>query len=342
MESFDASRTLHWAHGSLTVQRLGAMLAPVRFDLSDGRSVQPMHIPPWADENLPPDLTPILRGLRGEWPCIPFGADEPQTLSADWQASMGRPSPLPPNAPPHGESSNCVWDWVGADDKRLMLHLSYPDDHPIALVEREIVPDPSAPAIDCVLWVMPRADCHLPIGLHPTFTLPTTIGAARISTPDANSIRSYPGSLEPGGDIFPADALFDDLHGAPAHSGGQIDASRLPFEAPGEDLLQLVGLQEGHVALDNLEANYRVTLTWNAEHFPSLLIWYSNRGRKHAPWNGRHAALGLEPICSAFDLGAGIASADNPIARQGTPTSHSFQAGKVFETRYRMAASPLG
>jgi len=341
MESSDASRTLHWAHGSLTVQRLGAMLAPVRFDLSDGRSVQPMHIPPWADENLPPDLPPILRGLRGEWPCIPFGADEPQTLSADWQASMGQSSPLPPNAPPHGESSNCVWDWVCVDDKRLVLNLSYPDGHPIASVEREIVPDPSAPAIDCVLRVMPRTDCHLPIGLHPTFALPTTIGAARISTSKANSIRSYPGSLEPGADIFAADVLFDDLYRAPAHSGGQIDASRLPFEAPGEDLLQLVGLQEGHAALDNHEANYRVTLTWNAEHFPSLLIWFSNRGRKHEPWNVRHAALGLEPICSAFDLGAGIASADNPIARQGTPTSHSFQAGKVFETRYRIAASPL-
>jgi hypothetical protein len=56
------------------------MLAPVRFDLPDGRSVQPMHIPPWANENRSPDLPPILRGLRGEWPCVPFGAG---TASAD-------------------------------------------------------------------------------------------------------------------------------------------------------------------------------------------------------------------------------------------------------------------
>lgn len=341
MGSSDTARSLNWAHGSLTVQRLGAMLAPVRFDLSDGRSVQPMHIPSWADENLPPDLPPILRGLRGEWPCIPFGADEPQTLLADWQTSMGQSSPLPPNAPPHGESSNCVWDWIDVGDAHLTLHLDYPADHPIAWVERDIVPDPSAPAIDCTLRVMPQADCCLPIGIHPTLTPPSTIGSAQIIAPSAKHIRSYPGSLEPGADIFKEDAVFGDLAAAPAHRRGTVDARRVPFDAPGEDLLQLVGVEEGFVALENHEAGYRVNLTWNAEHFPSLLIWYSNRGRKHAPWNGRHAALGLEPICSAFDLGAGIASADNPIARQGTPTSHSFQAGKVFETRYRIAASLL-
>jgi len=341
MESSESFRSLNWAYGSLTVQRLGAMLAPVRFDLPDGRSVYPMHIPPWADESLSANLPPILRGLRGEWPCVPFGADEPQTLSAEWHSSMGQPSPLPPNTPTHGESSNCLWDWLNADDRRLALHLSYPDDHSIAWVEREIIPDLNAPAIDCVLRVMPRTDCRLPIGLHPTFAVPRMTGSARVTAPSANHIRSYPGSLEPGADIFQADAVFDHLTNAPDHSGGQIDASRLPFEAPGEDLLQLVGVEEGFAALDNHEAGYRATLTWNAEQFPSLLIWYSNRGRQHPPWNGRHTALGLEPICSTFDLGAGIASADNPIARQGTPTSHSFLAGKVFETLYRIAVTPF-
>lgn len=341
MENSEPSRTLSWAHGSLTIQRLGAMLAPVRFDLPDGRSVHPMHIPPWADEPLPPDLPPILRGLRGEWPCVPYGADEPETLSADWQSSMGQPTPLAPDAPPHGESSNCLGDWLDAGDGRLALRLDYPHMHPIAWLEREIIPDPDAPAIRCVLRVMPRSDCSLPIGLHPTFALPTETGAARIGAPNAHHIRSYPGSLEPGADVFAADAVFDDLTEALAHTGGRMDASHVPFAEAGEDLLQLVGVEEGFAALDNHEAGYRATLRWNAEHFPSLVIWYSNRGRQHAPWNGRHTALGLEPISSAFDLGAGIASADNPIARRGMPTSHSFLAGKVFETRYRIAVTPL-
>ena len=59
------------------------------------------------------------------------------------------------------------------------------------------------------------------------------------------------------------------------------------------------------VALANEADGYRVRLTWQKEHFPSLLLWISNRGRKMPPWNGRHLALGMEPICSPFGLGPG-------------------------------------
>lgn len=46
----DETRTLHSAHGSLNVQRLGAMLAPARFDLPSGQTVEPFHIAPWTDD----------------------------------------------------------------------------------------------------------------------------------------------------------------------------------------------------------------------------------------------------------------------------------------------------
>ena len=59
--------------------------------------------------------------------------------------------------------------------------------------------------------------------------------------------------------------------------------------------------------------------------------------RQMAPWNGRHLALGFEPICSAFDLGPQISTADNPISRRGTKTARRFSAGERFTTRYRIA-----
>jgi hypothetical protein len=93
----------------------------------------------------------------------------------------------------------------------------------------------------------------------------------------------------------------------------------------------------GRVALWNSAEGYRVHLTWQREHFPSLLLWYSNHGRQGAPWLGRHRALGVEPVCSAFDLGSQISSVDNPIAAQGTATAQSFRAGETFVTRYRIA-----
>jgi hypothetical protein len=60
-----------------------------------------------------------------------------------------------------------------------------------------------------------------------------------------------------------------------------------------------------------------------------------------APWNGRHLALGMEPICSPFGLGPATALADNPVARSGTPTARAFAAGEIFTTRYRIEAEAL-
>lgn len=73
----DSCRGLSWAHGILTVQRLGAMLAPVTFLLADGRQASPMHIAPWSSDPEAETLPGILRKLRGEWPCVPFGYSVP-------------------------------------------------------------------------------------------------------------------------------------------------------------------------------------------------------------------------------------------------------------------------
>lgn len=342
----DETRTLHWVHGSLCVQRLGGMLGPVQINLPDRNSAEPLHIAPWVgdqsvSEHILSTLPGVLQRLRGEWPCVPFGADEPDSLTPDWQAHTGQPSPLHAVGPPHGESSNEKWSWIEAGDDQLNLTLSYPADHPIAWVERDIIPDPYMAAIDMVLRVMPRSDCALPIGLHPTFALPSMPGLARIIPPTANHIRSYPATLESGAEIFAPGQLFSSLAEAPANTGGLIDASAVPFETAGEDLVQIVGVKSGRAALENHESGYRVKLDWNAEHFPSLLLWFSNRGRQHTPWLGRHVALGMEPICSAFDFGAGMSCADNPISASGTPTCYRFSKGHVFETRYRLSVEAI-
>ena len=90
MSADDDYRGLGWAHGALAVQRLGAMLAPVTFLLADGRQVSPMHVAPWADEPEAEALPGILRRLRGEWPCVPFGYSVPADgWPAEWASVMG-------------------------------------------------------------------------------------------------------------------------------------------------------------------------------------------------------------------------------------------------------------
>lgn len=333
----DDYRGLGWSHGALTVQRLGAMLAPLTFLLPDGRQVSPMHVAPWAGAAGTEELPGLLQRLRGEWPCVPFGYSVPgDAFPAEWASLMG---PAAADEEVHGHSSNHVWTWEAAEGNGLRLAIGYPAGNPVERLVRTITPDPNAAAVDIELTVSVREDCRLPIGLHPTFRLPTTQGA-RIEPAHFVEGRTYPGSVEPGREAFAQDRGFTSLAAVPTRDGGHLDASLVPLAADTEELLQL-NMIDGEVALANHAEGYRVRLSWQKEHFPSLLLWYSNRGRKAAPWSGRHVALGMEPICSPFGLGPATALADNPIARSGTPTARSFKAGEVFTTRYRIEAEAL-
>jgi len=334
----DDYRGLGWAHGALTVQRLGAMMAPVTFVLADGRQVSPLHIAPWAHEPHAQDLPGILRRLRGDWPCAPFGYSvESEGWPADWAAAMGAAEA---DEEVHGYCSNHDWRWREAPHGSLRLSIEYPDASPIERVERSLAPDPDATAVNLEFSIVVRRPCRLPIGLHPVFRLPKQTGAARLELGRFDSARTYPGTVEPGAPMFAMNQIFHDLAAVPGRDGRTIDASRLPFAADAEELLQIEGL-DGSVALANEAEGYRVRLIWLTEHFPSLLLWISNRGRKFAPWNGRHLALGIEPVCSPFGLGPATAIADNPIARSGVRTAREFSADTIFVTRYRIEAEPL-
>ncbi|WP_421723138.1 hypothetical protein [Bauldia sp.] len=334
----DDFRGLGWAHGCLTVQRLGAMLAPVTFLLPGGRQVSPMHIAPWADEPGGGDLPGILRRLRGEWPCVPFGYTVPADgFTPEWAAQI---KPGAPDEAPHGHASNAEWEWTEVGPTEIRLGLDYPGSSLVARVERTVTPDPDAPAIDLTFQIAVREDCRLPIGLHPVFRLPSAVGGARLEPGAFSDGHTYPGTVEPEAPLFARDREFDSLTAVPGRDGGAIDASLLPLEADTEELLQLDGI-DGTAALANEAEGYRVRLSWQKEHFPSLLLWYSNRGRQMAPWNGRHVAIGVEPICSPFGLGPATALSDNPIARSGVATAIAIRKDDPLVTRYRIAVEPL-
>ena len=63
-------------HVSLAVTEIGGHLSDVIFRFADGRQDRPMHTAPWANETLPEDTPPILRVLRGDFFCAPFGSSD--------------------------------------------------------------------------------------------------------------------------------------------------------------------------------------------------------------------------------------------------------------------------
>ena len=340
MHSEPDRQSLAWAHGVVSVEALGGMIGPTAFVLPDGRAVSPFHIAPWFAETPVPGLPAILQRLRGEWPCVPFGADAPRRLPPAWRATAQSATvqSFAGAGVPHGHASNVEWHFAPQGLRDIALICDYPEDHPIKSLHRTVRPDPAAPALDLSLTVTARRPCRLPLGLHPTFRLPAN-GCAQLIAPDFRQGRVFPTAVEPSSLLLP-DALFQSLDAVPTLTGQPLSLSHLPLATMNEELVQLCGVT-GDFVLRYPDEGFQLRLSWNTSHFPSVLLWVSNRGRTAAPWNSRHLALGVEPVCSAFDLGPAISNADNPISRDGTATTMVLTPDRDFTTAYRIAVEPL-
>ena len=56
------------------ITRLGGHLGPVTFSLPNGK-IQPFAVAPWAEEALGPEVPAVLKVLRGDFFCCPFGGN---------------------------------------------------------------------------------------------------------------------------------------------------------------------------------------------------------------------------------------------------------------------------
>ncbi|KPC49901.1 hypothetical protein [Amantichitinum ursilacus] len=323
-----------WAHGVAQVQALGGMLGPVDFVLPHGQHVQPMYVAPWAQEPVNAALPGLLRGLRGEWPCVPFSRESaPDVIAAGWQR---RVQTDPAFLLPHGPGSNQLWQLIGQSPAHLLLELEYPAHSAVARLEREIRPDPLHAALEITLRISARADTVWPVALHPTFRLPARPGSLHLRPGRYAEAVTYPLPFEASSQLQPNQSGARLEHMPGQH--GALDLTQLPLVNDSEELLQLIDC-DGYFALDYLDDAARVTLTWSTAELPDLVLWLSQRGRPYAPWLSRNLALGVEPANGVFELGGVLTPpADHPLAaRQGLP----LRAGQTVAITYRIAAEAL-
>lgn len=324
------SYMLEWAHGRAEVQALNAMLGPVEFRLPDGRSFEPLYQAPWPDSA---ELPTILRRMRGEWPCVPFGrTTTPAGLPGGWTDIAPDDDWL------HGFGSNAAWDCVSHQPDRVVLAIDYPEPSPVRRLVREVSVVPDRPALEVSLTIEMRQDATLPVALHPTFRVPSTPGSLKLEAGVYRAAASYPAPFEPGVSLAVPDRLNRRLEAFEGWNG-DLDLTRLPLAEPTEELVQLLDCG-GEISLHYLEENAAATLSWDATQLPDAVLWISNRGRRHEPWNGRNLALGVEPVNGLFELGRVAAPpADHPLAsRRGL----ALRASSTTVIRYRITAAPLG
>lgn len=332
---------LAWDFGRAEVQALGGMLGPVSLRLDDERELDIMHVAPWASTTGAATLPGLLRRMRGEWPCVPFGrTDDPGDLPAGWLHTVDNDKASGDDWM-HGYAANHHWHCIEATPHRVHLAIDYPAGSAIARVERVIAVDPRAAALDISLGIWSRRPSRMPVGLHPTFRIPPTPGRVKVMLGEHAGIHSYPTAAPGAVSRLVPDVRSGSLS-AMAGVDGALDLAQLPLTMPTEELMQvstLAGIGDAPpFALHYLDYDACVGMWWDTAQLPDLMLWISNGGRINYPWMSRHLAIGAEPVNSLFDLGrVARAPAGHPLEdRLGV----ALRPEEPWHTRYRIAAWP--
>lgn len=306
----------------LQVTPRGGHMAPVEFTLGE-RTVSPYALAPWTRDDVDESLPELLKVLRGDFLCFPFGPQK--------------------DAPPHGVSANAEWKIVAGGAE--MLHLGMDDPDSGAWLEKILSLREGETVVYCehrISGVRGRYS----YGNHPVLDLSfLPDGDGRVSVSPFRWASVYPGlfsnpvnreygALKPGGE-------FSDLREVPLANGGSTDLTRYPCRQGYDDLVMMVN----EPATDEQPFAWSAAVldgyVWfslkNPADFPATLFWISNGGRHGEPWNGRHfGRIGIEEVCSHFADSVDI-SREDLLAAQGIPTTRDFREDDTLSLRIAQA-----
>lgn len=316
----------------LAVTRLGGHVGPVTFD-RHGKAVQPFHIGPAWKQKTDPKLLPVLKVLRGDFFCLPFG---------------GNPRPYRGERHlPHGETANARWRFISRNSSNGEHHLTLRMRLGVrrGLVTKRVLLRDGEDVVyqEHVVEGMRGLNCP---GHHPNLEFRSTgniavspflWGSTNPGLPEKPENGTY-ASLKTG-------VVFRKLGKLPLFYGGESDLSVYPNRRGFTDVLQIVADPKRDVA-------------WNTVTFPQegwlyfalrdprvlrqTVMWFSNGGRYAAPWLGRHFnVLGLEDVTCYFAEGLPLSAQANPWSRRGTPTAMRFDAAKPTSIRYIMGVARI-
>ena len=305
------------------VTEAGAHLAPVVFTLN-GVKVQPFHIAPWHDEEV--EAPPIIQTLRGDFFCLPFGANETQYGDEAH--------------PVHGETANSRWSQVEPG----MFEMETTIRQGKVRRQIELVNGEANIYVRNIVSGMSGPTCF---GNHAMLAFPST---GLVSTSPFQFGQVFPGDFElpanGGYSSLKPGAIFQRLEVVPMDNGRVADLSEYPAREGFEDLVMLIGD-------DNLP------FAWNAVVFPKqgylwfclrnprvlrhTILWHSNGGRHYAPWNGRHRrVLGIEDVTAYFHYGLAESCSPNPLSDQGIATSLYLDPGTPLRVSTIMGVASVG
>lgn len=330
-----ASWRLAGTNVELYLTRDAGHLGPITF-MHGRRHITPLSVAPWHSEKLPADTPTIIRVLRGDFFCAPFGGNDDT-----WQ---GEKHPI------HGESANQRWSLdsienaagrhtldatlktvarPGRIDKRITLI----DGQPI-VYQQHAITSMTGP---------------MPIGHHLMVHFPDQARPGLIATSPFTFGQVYPGQFEDpaegGYTCLKQGAMFKSLSKVPKPGGSLADLSQYPARLGYEDLVMLVHKQQASPlawTAVTVPGEYVLVTLKDVRVLPNLVMWHSNRGRHYGPWSGRHVGvIGLEDTCSHFHDGIAKSAAPNDLTRRGYRTAVQLSPDEPTVVRYAVACVPV-
>ena len=333
--------TLSWEGGEIDIWSLGCKIIP-KFKINN-KLVEPLHSANWIEDQSEDfkNLPGILRNLRGEFPCVPFGINSPiEGVTNNWKEVYSE-KPYIINEP-HGFCSNENWKLIQKTSSYAKFKIIYPKDDLVDYLIRTVeIDNEHFQNIKCTLTVFVKENCELPIGLHPMINIPIEKNKIKIKPGNFKFGLTYPGIVLSGKTIGAIGKEFSSIEDIPGFKDQSIDISEPPFDGNYEDLFQLCGI-DGTMLVENYQDNYSFEMKWNPEHFSSLLMWLSNKGREEYPWSSQHTTFGLEPITSAFGLSTYMSNnPKNPINSRGVKTTIKFKKNEEWRTEYSFSIKEI-
>jgi len=323
------SYSLSSADVSLSVTRDGGMLAPVEFRLGN-RVVSPYSLSPWLPEELDASLPVLLKNLRGDFFCLPFG---PQS-----------------DGQPHGDTANATWNLVSITDGSLVMAIEPTDVG--GKVTKRISLEEGHKAL-YVEHLLAGVEGEWSYGTHPILDLSSLpAGSCRLSVSPFRWASVYPEIFSNPSDgakqFLKAGALFSDLTEVPLEDGGTTDLTHYPVRAGSDDLVMMINEDASEEQPFAWSACVMDGLVWfalkNPADFPATLFWLSNGGRSAQPWCSNHIGrIGIEEVCSHFCDSVDV-SRKNLLRNLSVPTVRAFTKDQVTSLRFiqGVAAVPEG
>lgn len=337
-----ALRTIHgapsWRIANDSVEawvtRDGGHLGPVNFETSLGR-IQPFSVAPWPPREIGLNSPGVLRNLRGDFFCLPFGA-----AGKPWRQEIH---------PLHGETAEGRW-------RRVSCVRSTGATELVAQIKLKIRPGLVTKRIRLVRGQTVVYSSHeitglegpMSLGHHAMLRFPDREGSGHIACSGFRfgQVRPAEGKGNSGDHSrLRSGAIFRSLGGVPQKRGGFADLTRFPARLGFDDLVLLATRRTQPLAWFTVtfpKERYLWFSLKNPRQLTSTLLWHSNGGFQGAPWNGRHRpVMGIEEITAYFDFGLRASVRPNPLSRRGVPTALEMRAGQTLRIPYVMGIVTL-